>query len=173
MVGARQAEADGQAVTIDDQHYLGALATLGSAHASSPFLAGTKLPSRNALVHSILSCSSRRVSRLCQMRSQVPFSSHALSLLQQVEEDPYSRGTSCQRHPVRSTYRTPFRVLRSSALGRPRFCRGGIKGSRRSHCSSVNSVALISTSIKFPTFLKWLLEKLSDKGLEYPLKPTF
>src|SRR5215203_3580315 len=91
------------------------------------------------------------------MRSQVPSSSHALSLLQQVEGDPYSRGTSSQRHPVCSTYRTPFRVLRSSALGRPRFFRGGSKGSRRSHCSSVSSVVLMSASIKVPTFLKWLL----------------
>ena len=39
--------------------------------------------------------------------------------------------------------RMPFRVLRSSALGRPRGRRGGSSGSRSCHCSSVSSVALI------------------------------
>jgi hypothetical protein len=42
----------------------------------------------------------------------------------------------------------PFRVLRSSALGRPRFCRGGSKPSRRCHCSSVRSVVLMKDSIR-------------------------
>jgi hypothetical protein len=147
---ARQFEAYGKALSISDQHHLGALATLGLANRSSPFFAGTKLPSKNALVHFSCPRLSSMVSKLRQTFSQVPSSPHALSLRQQVAGEPYSRGTSSQRHPVRSTYRIPLRVLRSSALGRPRGRRGGSSGSRSCHCSSVSSVALISGTIVRP-----------------------
>ncbi len=55
-----------------------------------PFLAGTKLPSKNALAHSSFSRSSGRASNLRQMCAQVPSSSHAFSLRQQVAEELYS-----------------------------------------------------------------------------------
>jgi hypothetical protein len=70
VVGAFEIKADGQPIAVGYQHQLGALFTLGLADRSSPFLAGTKLPSRNALSHASFSCSSKRASKVRQMLFQ-------------------------------------------------------------------------------------------------------
>jgi hypothetical protein len=102
-ISTRKLGTNRKPIGVRDEHNLGTLTPLGLADAGSPFLAGTKLPSKNALAHPILPCSSSAASKLRHTRSQVPSSCHALSLLQQVTGEPYSRGTSSQRHPVRST----------------------------------------------------------------------
>jgi hypothetical protein len=53
-------------VAIGHQRHLGTLAALSLTYASPPFLAGTKLPSKNTLAHSSLSCSFSTVSKLRQ-----------------------------------------------------------------------------------------------------------
>jgi len=133
---------------------------LGDACRRSPFFAGTKLPSRKARLHSRLPCSSRVASSARQIRSQVPSRSHWRSLRQQVAGKAYSRETSSQRQPVRSTYKIPLRTLRPPAHGRPRPQRvGGSKGRIRSHCSSVSSVSIIVPHFtRLHPFLKTVLD---------------
>ena len=62
----------------------------------SPFLAGTKLPSRNAWLQSSLLCSSRVLRTLSHMCSHTPCSPHACKRRWQVEELPYRSGRSLQ-----------------------------------------------------------------------------
>jgi hypothetical protein len=62
MVGGRRLIADRQAVPVRSQHLLGALAPLGLPDRASPFSAGMKRPSRNALPRSGLSRSSNGAS---------------------------------------------------------------------------------------------------------------
>jgi len=45
-----------------------------------------------------------------------------------------------QRHPARSTYRIPFSLLGSLALGRSCLPDGGKRGTKRRYCLSASSV---------------------------------
>ena len=112
----------------------------------SPFLAGTKLPSRNAWLQSSLLCSSRVLRTLSHMCSHTPCSSHSCKRRWQVEELPYRSGRSFQRAPERSTQRIPLRVVLSSALGLPRRLGGGRRGAMTSHCSSRRSSSIAQAS---------------------------
>lgn len=109
---------------------------------SIPFLAGTKCPARNALVHSCLARSSSKVKSISQIRSHVPVDSQARQRRQHVPALPYCRGMSSQREPVRKTYKIPLSASLSSARGRPRVCDpGGSSSFNRCHCSSVTSTS--------------------------------
>jgi len=133
-----------QAVAIADYPQPRAVAPPAPPGSSTPFLAGTKLPSRNACAHSSLPCASNCPNNVCQIRSHVPSASHCCNRRQQVAYAPYARGRSAQAHPVLSTYRMPLSVCRSLARGLPRPRRRfGSSGSITAHWSSVNSCLLI------------------------------
>ncbi len=122
-----------------DQHELCALAAAGQSDSSAPFLAGTKLPSRKACAQSNFCCASKEFRITPHSVSQTPDSSHSFRRRQQVLPGVYSRGTSCQRAPVRSTHSIPSKVLRSSARGLPMRFLGGKCGSINCHCASLSS----------------------------------
>jgi hypothetical protein len=143
-LGTVHMQANRQPVTVSHHHHFGAFDHLGLAYSRPPFLAGTKLPSRNACAHSILLWASNSPSRVRQIRSQVSLALHSLRRRQHVVGEPYSRGMSSQAQPVLSTCKMPLRLLRSSARGRPRLvCFLGMSGSITVHCSSVSSCLLM------------------------------
>lgn len=142
----RHMQSDRQSLTVGHHHHFRALADFGLADAGAPFFAGTKLPSRNARVHSSWLRVSRWLGSARQMYSRVPSADHCRRRRQHVTGEPYARGRSSQAQPALSTYRMPFKVVRSSARGRPgpprRF---GSKGSITVHCWSVSSCRLMSS----------------------------
>ena len=130
---AGQQQAQGQPSIIRHHHALGGLPIHRRADATPPHLAGPNLPSRRAIAQSTF-CWTFRVWRYAlQIRSQVPLACHCAHRRQHVTEPPYSLGTSSHRLPVRSTYRMPLRILRSSDLLRPRLFGGGKKSFSASH----------------------------------------
>jgi len=138
-----QVQTNRQAIPIYHQHHFAALANFGLAYSGAPLFAGTKLPSRKACAHSSFPCASSLLNKARQISSQVPSSDHWLNRRQQVVDEPYSAGISCQAQPVFRMYSMPLRVRRSSARGRPGpGFRLGISGSRTAHCSSVSSCLL-------------------------------
>jgi hypothetical protein len=145
-LGAVHMQTDRQALAIGDNHHLRALADFGLADAGPPFFAGTKLPSRNACVHSSLPWASSWLNSTRHSCSQVPSWDHVLNRRQHVAGEPYTRGTSSQVQPVFSTKRMPLSVRRSSFRFRPgpAFC-CGMRGSMMVHCSSVRSCRLMPT----------------------------
>src|ERR1044072_815662 len=136
-------KANGQTVAIGHQHPFSALAFLGVAYCSSPFLAGTKLPSRNACAHSSFSCLSSVESTARHSCSHTPASSHARSRRHAGEDEPNSRGRAHQRQPVRNTKSIASSVWRSAARGRPRVLGGGRCGAIMFHCLSLNLLAAL------------------------------
>jgi len=129
-------------LAVDHHHPLRPLAPLGLADGGAPFLAGAKLPSRNASLH--LSCwrSFNSPKKARQISRHTSCSSQSRSLRQQVEGEGNSSGKSCQRAPLRKIHRMPSKTLRSGAGGRPPRGRGGRLGSRGrifSHWASVSN----------------------------------
>jgi hypothetical protein len=112
----------------------------------SCFLAGTKLPSRNAWLQSSLPRWSSVPRNANQMRSHTPCSCHSWSRRWQVERLPYFGGKSFQRAPERSIQRMPLRVRRSSARGLPRPLCAGSNGSISAHWSSRSSSPMAQPS---------------------------
>jgi len=138
--GTIDMQPDRQPLAVGDDHYLRTLADFGFPNRTTPFFAGTKLPSRNAVDHSSLPWASNWLSRARHMRSQVPSCAHVCRRRQAVVGAPYARGISSQAQPVFSTCKMPFMVRRSSARGRPGpgFGWGSI-GSITAHCVSESS----------------------------------
>jgi hypothetical protein len=101
--GTVYVQADRQAMTVSHDHHFTALAELRFADPSSPFFAGTKLPSRKACAHSSLPWASSWLNSVRHIRSQVPSADHALKRRQHVAGEPHARGTSSQVQPVFST----------------------------------------------------------------------
>ena len=130
-------------LTVDQYHPLRSLATLGLADCSAPFLAGAKLPSRNASSHRSSPSPFKAPSNVRQASSQTFCSSHCFKRRQQVAGDGYLSGRNRQAAPVQSTQRMPSRQSRFDAQGRPRLSRrrlgSGNSGSISDHCASVNS----------------------------------
>jgi hypothetical protein len=130
------------ALAIDQYHPLRALAPLGFANSSAPFLADTKLPSRNVSSQSSSCwwCSAASMAR--QAWSHTPCSSHCRNRRQPVGPLGYSGGRSRHRAPVRSTHRMPSTHSRFEAQGRPRPSRlrwgGGKTYSINAHCRSLS-----------------------------------
>ena len=142
-LGAGHQGSQGGPLVVYHQHKFGALALAGQSYLVSPFLAGAKVASRWARSHSSLPWASRVPSRVRQISSQTPCSCHWFSRRQQVTELPYSPGRSCQRQPVRNTYKTPLMVRRSSALGRPLRLGAGNQGCISFHWASLNSCSTV------------------------------
>lgn len=164
----------GDTLAIGDYHQLAPFASTGQSHGFSPLLAGTKVPSKKARLHSTLPCSSKRLRKVRHIFSHTPWLCHSLRRLWQVESLPYSLGRSHHLAPVRSTHRMPFKVRLSSALGLPFFLVGGRRGAIRAHWLSVKSPAMavlpsciFSHSLKhLPTYLPlWPIPNLRTFGI--------
>jgi hypothetical protein len=78
-IGGRDQKGQGQAVTLSYQVDGAALALPAVGDIQSPFLAGTKLPSRNAWLQSNLAWASRVLRNFNRMPSQTPWSCHCWS----------------------------------------------------------------------------------------------
>ena len=130
-------------------HELCTLAPLGFSHPVAPFLAMTKLPSMKHSLRSRPPRSCTSFTRARKISSNTPFSTHSRNLLWQVWYGGYRFGMSCQGAPVRKTHKIPFRIARSSTLGRPlpsaRRSTFGSKGSTTAHCSSLRSIGPLPT----------------------------
>src|SRR5918998_1156069 len=72
-------------------HQLAPLATTGQPYFLTPFLAGTKLPSKKARLQFSLPCLSRVLRKALQILSQMPSICHWSNLRQQVTGAPQSR----------------------------------------------------------------------------------
>lgn len=132
-------------LTIDHHNPLRSFAPFGFPDGSTPFFAGAKLPSMNASLQSRTPSLSSWERNFRQMLSQIPSSSHRLSLRQQVDGLGYFSAKSFHRAPVRKTHKIPSTTMRSLARGRP-FLRGiitlGSNGGIFPHCASLNSSTL-------------------------------
>src|SRR5512138_511201 len=125
-------------------HELCTFAPLGFSHPFAPFFAMTKLPS---MKHSVRSKPPRSLTSLTRTRStssKTPFSTHSWKRRWQVWYGGYRLGISCQGAPVLRIHKIPFRIARSSTLGRPlpsaRRSTFGSSGLMTAHCSSLRSI---------------------------------
>ena len=122
------------------------IARIGFANAKTPFLAGTKYPSRHASAHSLLPWASNRLNNARQIRSHVPCLDQAQKRHQQVAGEPSPCCTSSRVYPVFNRQRMPLSVVRSSLRFRPGPDRCfGIKGSITAQGSAVASYRLLPT----------------------------
>src|SRR5688572_5284318 len=139
--GSTYVDGQWQAVSIDQDHELAALAALGRTNTIAPFFAGENEPSANPSLQLICPCSSSRLSSRSQMRSQTPLRDHSANRRQHVTYEGNERGRSFQRAPLRRTQRMPSRHCLASALGRPPRASGWGAGKRseiNDHCSSLS-----------------------------------
>src|SRR5215208_2342713 len=132
-------------------HELCTFAPLGFSHPVAPFLAVTKLPS---MKHSVRSNPPRSLTSRTSARntcSKTPFSTHSWNRRWHVWYGGYRLGISCQGAPVRKIHKMPFRIARSSTLGRPlpsaRRATFGSNGSTTAHCSSLRSIGPLPARI--------------------------
>lgn len=132
-------------------HELCTFAPLGFSHPAAPFLAMTKLPSMKHSLRSKPPRSFTSFTRACRTFSKTPFSTHSWNRRWQVWYGGYRLGMSCQGAPVRRIHKIPFRIARSSTLGRPLpSARRGTFGSNSSiiaHCSSLRSIGPLPTRV--------------------------
>src|SRR5918999_6345444 len=145
-IGPGHQKSHGQPVTFRHQVDGAAFALPAIGDIFTPFLPGTKLPSRNACLQSNLAWASRVLRNFNRMPSQTPWSCHCWSRRWQVDRLPYFGGRSLQRAPERKIQRMPVRVRRSSARGLPLLLGFGSSGAISSHCSSCSSPSVIQTS---------------------------
>ena len=124
-------------LAVCHHHKLRALATLGFADLSAPFLAGTKLPSMKHSAHWICPFSSSSRIKARQSFNHTPCSSHILSRLQQVLGQGYFSGRSFHRAPLRKIHKIPSSTRGLLFQGRPLRFSFGNNGSISSHCLSV------------------------------------
>src|SRR5262245_55389121 len=99
----RQRNAD----AINQQHDLGAFATLGLAYASPPFFAEDNAPSAIAWSWSMCSRRSSIRNSMAQACAQMPAVDHSSKRRQQVVGEGKHLGKSFQRAPVRNTQTIP------------------------------------------------------------------
>ena len=134
--GTFQPNSQRNTLTVSQYHPLCAFATLGFADRGAPFLAGAKLPSRNASSHRSRPSASKLPNNALQARNHTPSSSHCFSRRQHVDGEGYSAGRNRHAAPVCRIHRMPSKQARLDAHGRPRlsFRRRGLGNSR-----SINS----------------------------------
>jgi hypothetical protein len=106
-------------LAVDHHHPLCALALLGFSDADAPFLAGAKLPSRNASLQSRRAFWSSSERNCRQILSQVPSSSQRRKRRQHVLGLGYLSGRSFQRAPVRRIQRMPSKYEAIVSPGSP------------------------------------------------------
>src|ERR687895_313723 len=118
-IGCCHQKSQGQSIAFSHQVYGAAFAFPAVGDILSPFLAGTKLPSRKACLQSNLAWVSRVLSNFSRICSHTPWSCHSFSRRWHVDRLPYFVGRSLHRAPDWSIHKMPFMVRRSSALGLP------------------------------------------------------
>jgi hypothetical protein len=137
--GAGDVNGQWKTVTVDNEHELGSLPSLGLTNISAPFFAGQNVPSPNASDHTtslrLSSCASRR-DHAC---SKIPAAVHSCSRRQQVLGDGKCGGMSFHLAPVLSTQMIPSKQARGWTRGLPPSgaiggC--GNKSAIKNHCSS-------------------------------------
>jgi hypothetical protein len=133
--------------SICNHHELRTFAPLGFSDFRAPFLATLKDPSMKHSDRSMPPRSSKSLASASMTERSTPSPTHRWNRRWQVWYGGKRSGRSDQGAPVRSTQRMPFMTWRLSFHGRPRPSarRGstGINGSSTTHCSSVNSSALL------------------------------
>lgn len=144
VIGSQKVHTERKTLAVDQYHELCPLTRAGLADARPPFVAGMKVPSRNASLQSSCRRSSNSARKARQIVSHTSARSHALNRRQHVAGLGYSRGRSRHRAPVRRIQRIPSKHARSGTRGRPPLgfarCMGS-NGAIRAHCSSVNNCA--------------------------------
>lgn len=146
-VGRRHRICQGQAIAFGQQMDRAALALPAIGYILSPFLAGTKLPPKNAWLQSSLPIWSSPPGKFSQMCSHTPCTCHSWRRQRQVDRLPYWQIKSFQRAPERSTQRMPLRAHRSSAGGLPRRLCAGRSGSISAHWSPRDSSSIARPSL--------------------------
>lgn len=125
-------------------HDLAALAPLGFAHGSAPFLAGANVPSMKASRRSMPPRSRRSSATATSMLSKTPCSRHRWNQRWQVWYGGYRSGKSFHGAPVLRIQRMPSNTSRGGVEGLPLPpcppLAGGTRGAMRSHCSFVRSM---------------------------------
>ena len=144
----RNRTAQGDSVTIDEQHRLCTFAALGLPNVFAPFFAAENIASAIDSSWLILAWRSNLRSKRAWTLSQIPDSVHSLCRRQHVELDGNRLGMSDQRAPVRRIQSIPSKHARGGIGGRPPFGSGGGSGKNsdiRFHWSSVscNSVSIL------------------------------
>jgi len=141
--GTFQPNSQRKTATVDQYHPLRPLPTLGFTDRGAPFLAGAKLPSRNASSHCSRPSPSSAPSSVRHASSHTSCSSHCFNRRQQVAGEGYLSGKNRHAAPVCNTHKMPSRHARLDAHRRPRLslrCFGaGSSGSISSHCASFNN----------------------------------
>lgn len=136
-------DGDRKTRAVGHRHELRTLAPLGLSHPEPPFFAITKVPSRKHSERSSWPRWRRSSAKASSTRRKVPSRTHRWNRRWQVWYGGNLSGRSFHLAPLRRTQRIPFRTPRLSFHGLPlpsgRRGRGGIKGSRIAHYSSVNS----------------------------------
>jgi len=157
--GAVQVVSQRNTLAVDHHHPLCALATLGFADASAPFLAGAKLPSIKLSLQSNWPRLSRSPRKRRHTLSQTSCSSHKRNRRQQVAGlTPKSLGKSRHRAPVLSIQRIPSRTARLSFHGRPALEYFGSSRSNLAHCWSDNM------GVAIPSFSQIVGKRTSSKS---------
>ena len=131
-------------MTVGNTHDFRALAALGFAHQSPPFLAGTNVPSTKHSFKSRPPAALRCAAKANRIVSITPERTQSWKRRWAVWYAPYRGGKSCHGAPVRKIHNAPFKTLRRSLHGRPRpsarTLSGGNSGSTTAHCSLVKSI---------------------------------
>ena len=152
VVGGREADGEGNAVTIHNEVILRSqLAPVNRVTAGefAPLLARTLSESTLARDQSTVALSPSQFSSFVCNRSQIPAACQSRNRRQQVQPlpQPSSFGSIRQGQPVRSTKTMPPRAARSGTRGRPPFGFGdslGSSGSRASQSSLQTSRAFMT-----------------------------
>ena len=128
-------------------HDLGAFPAFRIADSTTPFFAGTKLPSMNASRMSIPSRSYRSSASSLTIRWKTPCLTHCWNRRWHVWYGGYRWGISFQGAPVRNIHKMPSKTSRGSRGRRPRGSLSRLEdvmmGSIRFHCAFVSSILII------------------------------
>ena len=138
---------DRQTRSVCNCHDLGAFPAFRIADSTTPFFAGTKLPSMNASRMSIPPRLYRSSASLWTMRWKTPWLTHCWNRRWHVWYGGYRWGISFQGAPVRNIHKMPSKTSRGSRGGRPLGSLSGVDdvmmGSIRVHCAFVSPILII------------------------------
>lgn len=142
--GACCAYSDRKTMSVDHCHDFGPFAATGLSHFKAPFFADTNIASMKLSFKSMWPRSCRSWASVLSSCSITPSRTHFWKRRCTVFGEPYRRGKSSHRAPLRSSQSTPFNTWRWSAQGlpRPSFLTGSSPSTRFTaiHCSSVKSI---------------------------------
>ena len=129
-------------LAVDHHHPLRTRTARGLSDAEPPCFAGATRPSANVSAPSSWPCASRWATKVRQVFSHTPCSSHSRRRRQQVLAEGNRAGRSCHRAPLRKPQKMPSKTGRFGiGFGPPRgdACGSGSKGALCAHWRSVSS----------------------------------